>query len=670
MNNSPKPSSITEFRAPALLRGAALFCLFFTPILTAISLMAWWVEGATIGLWTAPIWLAMTIYWLWQWRIWAQRMQLHADRLEILTPFANKRTIHYTQITALHMERDVLHVITQQENPPIQPSKRNSKRISIRGDANTLALMTVAMEEVVPALRAARESPPSLPIVVKAQRQSILIISVFGLLIAALGIGLTHAAIDDVEMESRGFAIGFGVVMIGMGGVLLYWLLVTFVWRYRFDKDTIEARHTFRRERYHPSLLRQIEMKQQTVTNRGITRTLHTLEMQFADDQKFVIQPGAQNYPFDYAEAHEKVLLEKLLQQLTAAYRNELQNIQPDLASAVSKNTTLKGESPPLVSRSELDPANLPWPDVTPPDYAFQLYSVPANLTVSILNYGERQPGAETIEIRLSASVEGENFFYTTNGNALFSQSGSLLLLHDSFLPIVIDTATLRAWHYKIADRTFLLSPKWDGERLIGSTLGYGKRIPDAEPFGPWSKDDIIQHWQQGLGSWVKTTPAHSPLAEDQTSSTSRRRSRTSTVNTIPANTTPANIPAGMSEHLWRRLNFIELNPDWVMLDDGTVFAAKEDYVLPRQLGEHVVGGKVQLVDQPQPRFAAFVMDSAIGAIATLYTKQDGEWRRVIEPVAWMKPHVNFAGFVGVSQVGASPVGASPVGASQPEDRQ
>ena len=56
-----------------------------------------------------------------------------------------------------------------------------------------------------------------------------------------------------------------------------------------------------------------------------------------------------------------------------------------------------------------------------------------------------------------------------------------------------------------------------------------------------------------------------------------------------------------------------------------------------------MVGGELQLFDESEPRKAAFIMDSTIGGVAAVYIKQDQQWRRIAEPLEWMRPYVNFA---------------------------
>jgi hypothetical protein len=73
---------------------------------------------------------------------------------------------------------------------------------------------------------------------------------------------------------------------------------------------------------------------------------------------------------------------------------------------------------------------------------------------VTVRNYRERQPGAETIDLCLSRPVAGCSVFHTTNGQARFNPSGARLLLHDFFVIIVIDTLTMTPWRYQLPPRT------------------------------------------------------------------------------------------------------------------------------------------------------------------------------------------------------------------------
>lgn len=134
------------------------------------------------------------------------------------------------------------------------------------------------------------------------------------------------------------------------------------------------------------------------------------------------------------------------------------------------------------------------------PHYGIEYISHPADLRITVLNYGERQPGAETVLLRLSRPIEGLRNVWTTNGDACFSPSGRLLALNLPFQVIVIDGTTLQARHVALPDRTMLLGANWDGERFVARYLAYGKPSSAAVTLGPLTSADIAQHWQTGLG--------------------------------------------------------------------------------------------------------------------------------------------------------------------------
>ena len=134
------------------------------------------------------------------------------------------------------------------------------------------------------------------------------------------------------------------------------------------------------------------------------------------------------------------------------------------------------------------------------PHYAVEHHSHPADLRVTVLNYGERQPGAETVLLRLSRAVDGMRDIWTTNGNAQFSPSGRLLALHLPFQLIVIDAATRQARHLALPERNMLLGATWEDEQFIARYLAYGKRSDAAETIGPLTWVEITQCWQTGLG--------------------------------------------------------------------------------------------------------------------------------------------------------------------------
>ncbi|MCE7982628.1 MAG: hypothetical protein DYG89_15695 [Caldilinea sp. CFX5] len=475
-----------EYRAPVFQRGLALFALLVALLLALVTFLAWRVEGSAVGAWTLPLWASMAGYWFWQWRLWAQRFVFYPDRLMVLMPGHASQSIPYATIQDVQIEHGRLHLITAQSNLPL------------RSEPNTLAHLATALLDRIPALRQAQKTLPKLPLQVDAPRQPVIIVTLFGLLIGALGVGLGNAAFRNVEFPDRTFALLVAGVMVAISTFPLYWLLVGFVWRYTFDRETIQVQHTLRTVTYDPAHLCHIAIHQQDVTNRGFTKTLYTLRLVFDQDASLIVQPGAQNYPFDYADALEKVILHRLLTQLETMYT------MPRNATS-SKSTPANAETEaPTVTTRWLDPKTEWQPSPgTPtklPDFIVEHYSQPADLRVMILNYGERQPGAEDVVVQLSRPVAGQQLFHTTNGDAAFSASGDYLLLAMPFLLIVIDAHTMQAWHYPLPNRTMLLNAGWEGDRLRGAMLAYGKRTEEAETLGPWEWAEIIAQWSPGVG--------------------------------------------------------------------------------------------------------------------------------------------------------------------------
>lgn len=156
------------------------------------------------------------------------------------------------------------------------------------------------------------------------------------------------------------------------------------------------------------------------------------------------------------------------------------------------------------VTTRPLDPETvghvLPGAPDRPPHFIIEHTSHPADLRVTIFNYGERQPGAEDVLLQLSRPVAGQQLFTTTNGNAGFSDNGAYLLLTMPFLLIAVDAHTMHAWHYALPDRTMLLRAGWTHEGVVGQLVAYGKRAAEAEPLGPWAWGELIRTWQPGLG--------------------------------------------------------------------------------------------------------------------------------------------------------------------------
>lgn len=141
------------------------------------------------------------------------------------------------------------------------------------------------------------------------------------------------------------------------------------------------------------------------------------------------------------------------------------------------------------------------------PHWLVEHYARSADLRVTVVNYGERQPGAEDVWLHLSRPVAGQQTLDTTNGNAVFSASGAYLLLTMPFLLIAMDAQTMQAWHFALPDRTMLLSAEWAGEQVVGKLLAYGQPTTAASTIGPYPWATITTQWQPGLGPAAVTVP-------------------------------------------------------------------------------------------------------------------------------------------------------------------
>ena len=478
-------SASVEYRAPVFLRRLALFAVSIALLLTLIALLAWQVEGTAVGAWTLLLWAAMAGYWFWQWRLWAQRFTLEPDRLVVSMPGRTGQPIPYAAMQEMQVLRGRLQIVTAQ------------KSLRLRGDPNTLAQLAAALAERVPTLYQAQKALPKLPLQVNAPRQPVLILSLFGLLIGALGIGLGNATIRDVEFPDRILALLFAGVMLAISALPLYWLLIHFVWRYTFDRETIQVQYTLRTVTYDPTRLRHMTIEHRDVTHRGLTKTLYTLHLMFAQGALLIVQPGAQNDPFEYADQQEKVILTRLLGQLETMYA---MHCKPTPSTSMPVNAETAA---PAVTSRWLDPKTawqpLPGMPTKLPDFIIEHYSHPADLRVTVLNYGERQPGAEDVVLHMSRLLAGQQLFHTTNGDASFSASGAYLLLAMPFLLIAVDAQTMQAWHFALPDRTMLLSAGWAGEQVVGKLLAYGKPTDAATLIGPYTWDAITTQWQAGL---------------------------------------------------------------------------------------------------------------------------------------------------------------------------
>lgn len=157
----------------------------------------------------------------------------------------------------------------------------------------------------------------------------------------------------------------------------------------------------------------------------------------------------------------------------------------------------------PAVTRRHLrhdELAQHPRADRRPPDHGMLLTSHPADLKVLVMNYGERQPGAEDVLLKLSRPVMGHSELDTTNGDAHFSTSGRLLAFALPFEVIAVECASMQARHFALPDRTMLMSAAWDEDQLLVRWLPYARPANEAVTLGPLSWDAITATWATGLG--------------------------------------------------------------------------------------------------------------------------------------------------------------------------
>jgi hypothetical protein len=151
------------------------------------------------------------------------------------------------------------------------------------------------------------------------------------------------------------------------------------------------------------------------------------------------------------------------------------------------------------LSRDEL--AQHPRADRRLPDHGVLLMSVTADLRVMVMNYGERQPGAEDVLLKLSRPVLGLSELDTTNGDAHFSESGRLLVLALPFEVIAIRCEDMHARHFALPNRTMLMSATWNGDQLLVRWLPYARPASETVTLGPLSWEAIAATWAAGLGS-------------------------------------------------------------------------------------------------------------------------------------------------------------------------
>ena len=307
---TPPTSDAPVYRHPVWLGRVAIFALGVSLLLMTLSVLSWTQEGYEMGLWLLPVWLLMAAYWLRQWIDWTTWFQLTDDGL-VIWRRGRARLIVRAEITGVALKGKSLQIETK------------SGALRLPGHVNLLARVSAALEGWVPL---SARPQPVWPCVVSADWMPPLFMCLFGVFLLALGVsGLVWSFStpnDDTAMQVFQIVFMFSIIALGLGQVVHF--LWRFVWRYRFDDHQIEVRTTLRTRRYDPRLIQEILLTEESVTYRGVTRILVRLRVTFSSGPPLIIQPGAQNYPLEYAEVVESYRLTRLLTQLKSQYGHYL----------------------------------------------------------------------------------------------------------------------------------------------------------------------------------------------------------------------------------------------------------------------------------------------------------------------------------------------------------
>lgn len=73
--------------------------------------------------------------------------------------------------------------------------------------------------------------------------------------------------------------------------------------------------------------------------------------------------------------------------------------------------------------------------------------------------------------------------------------------------------------------------------------------------------------------------------------------------------------------------NLIELNPEWVVLGDGSVL--QPNGPLPANQGTHLLSGTAVCAESATPNLVVLAVDSSTGVVTRVSQKRDNQWRDV-----------------------------------------
>ena len=292
-----------------LLLAAAIVLL----LIAFIGGMAYRQEGFLFGLYLAGFFLLIGGYVCLALLLAPQSVQFLADRLILRRPLS-RLTLPYEQISAVRQTRGLIILETRQQ------TIRLHKLL-----ANTDAYLITALERHVPAGRRqqTQRRQPTFPYQLRSKRLGPLVLLVMGvgmMLFAGATAVYLFTTTEPIGL-GQGLLMGL-LVLVGAGFGLgttigFFW---HFIWRYDFTAEAILLRRVLRTSRYPAHDIRQVHLVQETVTVRGIDRTVSGVLLTYGDGHELKLEPNRFSFPMDYTDTEEMARAADLAAQLRHLY--------------------------------------------------------------------------------------------------------------------------------------------------------------------------------------------------------------------------------------------------------------------------------------------------------------------------------------------------------------
>ncbi len=279
----------------------------------AIGWIAYWVEGATVGLGLMIPALGIGLYWLLALATAPQSVAFRADRL-VIHRWTATQTIAYGSLVAVSQTHRYITLKTQTQTVHLH-----------RLFAATDTHLYQALETYVPVAQQARAQrlAATLPIVFRGRRIAAIATAIGGLMLLLGGgvIGVSPWLTGTRLPLFEGVLMGlFGFTSIALGGLLLYLVLWTYPHRTVFTADRITQHYLMHTIVQPLGQVVDIQLGYELRTMRGVSRRLYGITFICGNGDRVPWIPNQFDFPMDYVDAVAAAVASDLTAQLRHGY--------------------------------------------------------------------------------------------------------------------------------------------------------------------------------------------------------------------------------------------------------------------------------------------------------------------------------------------------------------